>query len=299
LKQRTLKKNISIEGIGLHSGLPVQLIVSAALPGQGIRFVRSDLSKNFIEAKISNVKGTQLATTLSCDGISISTIEHLMSALAGYGIDNATIEINGPEVPILDGSAIAFANAIKTAGVETQLAPKSFLAINKRVELQMNGKLAVVEPSSNFEIHTTIEWEHPSIGYQEFHYKEGITPFEDIASARTFGFAHEADALRKMGLAKGGSLDNAVILDQARVLNPDGLRFTDEFVRHKTLDALGDFKLAGLPILGKFRLHRAGHELHTRLIQEILSNTKNYEIVNASSLKTESVLSNFFRAKAF
>ncbi len=281
--QRTIQAPVSWKGIGLHSGAPVHLTVEPERPNRGIRFVRTDLpGQPEIEAHYRNVVNTQLATTLGrpgSAGVTLSTVEHLLSALGLLEIDNARILIDGPELPIVDGSCIEFLKALQEVGILEQKQPRAVLAIRKRIELKVNEKWAVVEPSSRFEIEASIDWEHPMIGYQEFRFVAGETTPEEIASARTFGFAKDVEALKRMGLARGGSLDNAVVLDDALVLNPSGLRFVDEFVRHKILDAVGDFKLAGLPILGSFRLHRSGHDLHRQLLQEIFSNPDHYEII--------------------
>lgn len=200
----------------------------------------------------------------------------------GLGIDNALVEVDGPEVPILDGSSRPFVTILAKAGLQSQLQRRSFLSLRRKVELKMGEKWAVAEPCSRLEVHASIEWDHPSIGYQEYHYIEGKTPFADLAGARTFGFLQDVEQLKKMGLARGGSLENAVVLDHALVLNPEGLRFPDEFVRHKVLDALGDFKLAGIPIRARVKLHRAGHDLHGQLLSAIFSDSDNYEIEGGS-----------------
>jgi UDP-3-O-[3-hydroxymyristoyl] N-acetylglucosamine deacetylase len=281
--QRTLKSEVSLEGIGLHSGNMIQLKLKPASPNRGVVFVRTDLENTpEISAHYKNIVSTQLATTLGCGKASISTVEHVMAALQGLGIDNVIVEVNGPEVPIMDGSSAVFCKAIEAVGVESQCQVRPYLALRKKVELKIAEKWAVAEPASRLEIHASIEWDHPSIGYQEFHYQEGKTPFEELARARTFGFVREVEALKKMGLARGASLANAVALDHALVLNPEGLRFPDEFVRHKVLDALGDFKLAGIPIHAYVRLHRAGHDLHSQLLTEIFKNPDNFEIIDES-----------------
>lgn len=282
--QKTLKKAIKIHGIGLHSGERAQITIHPARPNQGIQFVRTDLKEAIqIPAHFKHVVNTQLATTLGKGKATVSTVEHLMAALQGMGIDNALVELSGPEVPIMDGSSKPFVDAIKEAGVDSQLQARPYLALRKRVELKIAEKWAVAEPSSRFEIHGSIDWDHPSIGYQEFHYVEGKTSFDELASARTFGFVKDVEALKRMGLARGGSLENAVVLDHALVLNPEGLRYPDEFVRHKVLDAMGDFKLAGIAIQAYIRLHRAGHDLHSQLLAAIFKDPDNFEIVDGTS----------------
>ncbi len=278
--QRTIQKAVTLAGIGLHSGKEARVTLKPAAANKGILFSRTDLEDSLpLEANFRNVINTQMATTLGKGKASVSTVEHLMAALQGFGIDNLLIEVNGPEVPIMDGSSAPFCKAILEAGIELQAVSRTFLRIKKRVEVKLAEKWAVVEPSSAFEVHASIDWDHPAIGFQEFHYVDAKTDFMEIASARTFGFMRDVDALKKMGLALGGSLDNAVVLDHALILNPDGLRYPDEFVRHKVLDALGDFKLAGIAIQGCFKLHRAGHDLHRSILAEVFKDPANYEIV--------------------
>ena len=282
--QKTLKQEITLEGIGLHSGQTVHMSIKPALPGQGIVFVRSDLKDSpAIAAHYINVVDTKLATTLGRGKVTVSTVEHVLAALSGMGVDNAVVEVDNCEIPIMDGSSKVFCEAIEKVGLQSQLQNRSVLAVRRRVEVKHNEKWAVVEPCNRLEIHASIDWDHPSIGYQEFRYVEGETHFSELSSARTFGFLRDVEALKKMGLARGGSLDNAVVLDDALVLNPDGLRYTDEFVRHKVLDALGDFKLAGISIHAFMRLHRAGHEVHSELLKAIFADAKNYEIITATS----------------
>jgi UDP-3-O-[3-hydroxymyristoyl] N-acetylglucosamine deacetylase len=284
--QKTLKDSVTLTGVGIHSGKTARLTMKPARPGFGVRFVRTDLEGcPEIQAHYKNVINTQMATTLGRGQITIGTVEHVLAALQGMGIDNAWIEVDGPEVPIMDGSSGPFCEAIMEVGVTVQRQRRAVLALRRKVEIKVGEKWAVAEPSSRLEIHGSIDWDHPSIGFQEFHFIEGKTDFAELAHARTFGFLHEVEALKRMGLARGGSLDNAVVLDQALVLNPDGLRFPDEFVRHKVLDALGDFKLAGIQIQAFFRLHRAGHDLHSQLLTAIFKDPDNYEIIDDTSVE--------------
>lgn len=288
--QRTLKRAIQLGGIGLHSGKPAKLTFRPARPNQGICFVRSDLEGSpSIAAHYRNVTGTQLATSLGNGKVAVSTVEHVLAALQGMGVDNAIIEVDGPEIPILDGSAAPFCEAIQKAGLESQLQARPFLALRRRVEIKIAEKWAVAEPSSRLEIHASIDWDHPSIGYQEFHYVDGKTAFTELAGARTFGFLKDVEDLKRRGLAQGGSLENAVVMDDALVLNPEGLRFPDEFVRHKVLDALGDFKLAGIAIQGFIRLHRAGHDLHSQLLSAIFRDPDNFEIIDNTSVEERKI----------
>jgi UDP-3-O-[3-hydroxymyristoyl] N-acetylglucosamine deacetylase len=282
--QRTVRKEVSVSGIGVHTGKSAKLTIKPAISNYGVTFTRTDLEgRPSIAAHFKNIVNTQLATTLGRGVVTVSTVEHVLAALQGLGIDNASIEVDGPEIPIMDGSSAAFCEAIESVGIEQLSQPRAFLALRKKVEIKIGEKWAVAEPASRFEIHGSIDWDHPSIGYQEYHYQEGRTSFSELAHARTFGFLKDVEALRRMGLARGGSLENAVVLDHALVLNPEGLRFPDEFVKHKVLDALGDFKLAGISILAYIRLHRAGHDLHSQLLTEIFKNPDNYEIIDGIS----------------
>ena len=278
--QHTLKDLLTIQGIALHSGKTVNMTLKPSAPGSGIRFVRMDLpDAPEIDAHFKNVVNTQLATTLGIGQARVGTVEHLMAALQIFEVDNLRIEIDGPEVPILDGSAATFCEALEQIGLQSQLQARPYLQVRRRIELKIAERWAVAEPSSRLEIDETVEWDHPVIGHQRFHYSEGITPYSELASARTFGFLKDVENLKRMGLARGGSLENAVVLDEGNVLNPEGLRYPDEFVRHKVLDALGDFKLAGIPIHAHVRLHRAGHDLHSQLLAAIFQDEDNYEII--------------------
>lgn len=256
------------------------MTVHPGKPNQGIVFIRADLEgAPEIPAGFRSVLDTQLATTLGIGRITVSTVEHLMAAFAGLGVDNAVVEVSGPEIPILDGSSAHFTEAMTAVGLETQLAPRTTLVLKRKVEVHLGEKWAVAEPAFRLEVHSSIEWDHPAIGYQEYRYVQGRTSFLEIAAARTFGFMKDVEALRRLGLIRGGSLDNAVVLDEAGVLNSDGLRFSDEFVRHKVLDALGDLKLAGIEIAARFRLHRSGHDVHHQILTAIFRDPSNYEIV--------------------
>lgn len=276
--QTTLRTPVTLKGVGLHSGQPAVLRILPAPPSYGIRFCRTDLDGlPEIHAHYEQVSNTQLATTLGRGSATVSTVEHLLAALSGLGIDNAMLEVDGPEVPILDGSAGPFCLAILQAGLEAQEKFRPELIIRRKVEVKIDEKWASIEPCDRLEIHGSIDWKHPAIGYQEFSFIEGETPFGDLAGARTFGFLKDVEALKRMGLARGGSLDNAVVLDESTILNPGGLRFPDEFARHKVLDALGDLKLAGVALRGRVRLHRAGHDLHSQLLHEIFRNPAHFE----------------------
>ena len=271
-RQKTLAREVQFSGIGLHSGAALECVIAPAPVDHGIVFRRVDLEPAVeLSAQHHWVVDTQLATTLGRGSVTVSTVEHILSALSGAGVTNAVVRVNGSEIPVMDGSASAFHAGLLEVGIVEQAAPQAFWVIQKKLELQIGEKWVTVEPADHFSIHGSIEWDHPCIGYQEMTYEAGVTPYEELCAARTFGFLHEVSALQSRGLARGGSLENAVVLDRALVLNPEGLRYRDEFIRHKLLDAIGDLALAGLPILGHFRLHRAGHDLHHQLLQMIFS----------------------------
>ncbi len=256
------------------------MTIHPARPNVGIHFVRTDLSgRPEIAANFKNVVCTRLATTLGKGDVKISTVEHLLAAFQGLGIDNAWIEVNGPELPILDGSSAPFVEAMDSVGIVSQAMVRPIVALRRKVELKVGEKWAVAEPSSKLEVHGSFEWDHPAIGYQEYYFIEGQTDFRDIAAARTFCLLRDVEKMQKMGLALGGSLDNAVVMDDSNVLNPGGLRYPNELARHKVLDALGDFKLAGIGLRAYIRMHRSGHELHSQLLSAIFADENNYEIV--------------------
>jgi UDP-3-O-[3-hydroxymyristoyl] N-acetylglucosamine deacetylase len=241
----------------------------------GIRFVRTDLDGSpEIPALVDFVVNTRMATTIGRGNATVSTVEHLMCALFAAGIDNARVELNAPEVPISDGSSAEFFAALIRAGLEIQRAHRKVWKLRKRVELKSGEKWGVAEPSSVLDVSASVEFDHHAIGYQDFRYIHGQTSFEDFGAARTFGFIREVEALQKMGLALGGSLANAVVLDDSGVMNPGGLRYENEFARHKVLDALGDFALSGHQIQARIRLHRSGHDLHRDLLKAILAESE-------------------------
>jgi len=261
---------VECAGIGLHSGAPVKLRILPAPAGSGIRFRRTDLDNFEIEALGRNVARVSYATSLMKKGVLISTTEHLLSALIGTGIDNAIIELDNLELPILDGSALPFVEMIQRAGIRKQRRARSYLRICRELELREGNKFIAVYPADNYSVSYTIDFPHPLIGREVFQadlsdgqYLRGIAP------ARTFGFLHEAEAMRQQGLIRGASKENAVVLTRDAVLNPP-LRFTDEFVRHKVLDLIGDLALVGKQILGSIVADRAGHAMHTALVSRIL-----------------------------
>lgn len=287
--QRTLKESISTQGIGLHSGAPVNLTFRPAPANHGIVFVRTDLDRPVtIPALAENVVDTSLATTLGKDGVRIGTVEHLMAALAGLGIDNVRIELDGPEVPIMDGSAAPFAYLVKTAGIRVQDEPKSFIVIKKPVTVNDGDKEATFAPASRFRVDCTIDFKHPLISDQSISFEFSDRNFSrEVARARTFGFLRDVEMLKKMGLARGGGLENAIVVDEFSILNPDGLRFPDEFARHKLLDAIGDVSLFGRPVIGALRVLKSGHALNHKLVTKVLSDPSNYVVVRAHRREVE------------
>ena len=283
LKQRTLKKKISTTGVGLHTGVKVTLTIRPAAPNSGIVFRRVDLTPPVdIPAQAFYVTDTRLSTLIENGGAKVSTIEHLMSALAGLGIDNATVDITGPEVPIMDGSAAPFVFLLQTAGIEEQKPAKRFIRIIAPIESKVGDKWARFDPHHGFKVDFSIEFPHPVFGAEN---KRVVIDFavqsylKEISRARTFGFMHEVETMREVGLALGGSLDNAIVLDEFRVLNSDGLRYDNELVKHKVLDAVGDLYLLGSPLIGAYTAYKSGHALNNRLLRETLENKDAWEYV--------------------
>ncbi|OCC15388.1 UDP-3-O-[3-hydroxymyristoyl] N-acetylglucosamine deacetylase [Dissulfuribacter thermophilus] len=285
--QHTLKKEVKVAGIGLHTGEKVYMTIKPAPQDFGICFKRIDDGKEaIIPATYSNVCFTQLCTTIgiqTSEGMkTVSTIEHLMAALFGLGVDNALIEIHGPEVPSMDGSAAPFYSIMKKAGLRPQNSPRKFLKIKKRVAISIDDKEISIEPANHFLVDFEIDFDHSLIEKQRFISKINSKCFErHIARARTFGFLHEVEYLRKNGFARGGSLENAVVIGENGVLNGDGLRFPDEFVRHKVLDLIGDLYLLGYRILGKVVSKKSGHTLHNALTHELIAQKDAWELVEA------------------
>jgi UDP-3-O-[3-hydroxymyristoyl] N-acetylglucosamine deacetylase len=270
IMQKTLATTVSCSGVGVHSGKQVNLTVKPAPANHGIRFTRVDLpSQPCIHARFNKVVDTSLATVIGSEGFIVSTIEHLMASFAGMSIDNALVEVDSYELPIMDGSAGPFSRMLKSAGHEAQETPRVFFIVQEPIELKVGNKFVGVYPSPCFQITYTIEYDHPLIQTQT--HSVAITPnnFEsEIADARTFGFLHEVEYLKRFGLAQGGSLENALVIDQKNVLNTDGLRFKDEFVRHKILDCIGDFSLLGLPLIGKVVAKRSGHNFNHAFMEK-------------------------------
>ncbi|MEE9397106.1 MAG: UDP-3-O-acyl-N-acetylglucosamine deacetylase [Methylococcales bacterium] len=289
IRQRTLKNVIRATGVGLHTGEKVYLTLRPAAPGSGIKFRRVDLDEPVvIEAKAEWVGDTRLSTTLIRDNVRISTVEHLLSAFAGLGIDNAYVDVSAPEVPIMDGSAGPFVFLIQSAGIEEQDVPKRYIRIKRKVKVQDGDKWAMFEPFDGFKVTFTIDFDHPAFHKEsqtasiDFSYTSFV---KEVSRARTFGFMSDIEALRKNNLALGGSLNNAVVVDQYRVLNEDGLRYMDEFVKHKILDAIGDLYLLGHSLIGAFTGYKSGHDLNNNLLQTLLDQEDAWEEVSFQKAK--------------
>jgi len=284
IKQRTLKNVIRATGVGLHTGKKILLTLRPAPANSGIIFRRIDLDVPVeIEARPDNVGDTMLSTSLVKGDVKISTVEHLLSALAGFGIDNAYIDLSSDEVPIMDGSAGPFVFLIQSAGVDEQNAVKRFMRIKERVRVEDNDKWAMFEPFEGFKVGFTIEFDHPMFhdGNCKAEIDFSTTSYvKEVSRARTFGFMRDVELLRKNNLALGGSLDNAIVVDDYRILNEDGLRYEDECVKHKILDAIGDLYLLGHSLIGSFTGFKSGHALNNRLLRELLAKESAWELVS-------------------
>ena len=281
LKQRTLKKQISATGVGLHNGEKVTLTLKPAAINTGIVFVRTDLpGAPTIQVQPDAVRDTRMCSALEHNGSRVATVEHLMSALAGLGVDNIIVEVTASEIPIMDGSAGPFIYLLQSAGIIEQPAAKKFIKIKKLVEVKDGDKWVTFEPYHGFKMDFTIEFAHPvfenSGSNVKIDFKDN-TYIKEISRARTFGFMHEVEYLRANGLARGGSLDNAIVLDEYRVLNTDGLRYEDEFAKHKVLDAIGDLYMLGHPLLGAFTAFKSGHGLNNALLIALLADDDAWE----------------------
>lgn len=283
IKQRTLKNVIRATGVGLHTGEKVYLTLRPAVPDTGIVFRRVDLDSPVdIPAKAENVGDTRLSTTLVKDGARISTVEHLLSAFAGLGIDNAYVDVSAPEVPIMDGSAGPFVFLIQSAGVEEQNVAKRFIRIKRPAEVTEGDKIARFEPFNGFKVSFGIDFDHPAMASDSRRSEIDFssTSFvKEVSRARTFGFLRDIEMLRDSGLALGGSMDNAIVVDDFRVLNEDGLRYENEFVKHKILDAIGDLYLLGHSLIGAFSGYKSGHELNNRLLKALIAQPEAWEEV--------------------
>lgn len=283
IRQRTLRNSIRATGVGLHSGKKVYLTLRPAAVNTGIVFRRVDLDPVVeIPATAENVGDTTLSTTLVKDGIRISTVEHLLSAMAGLGIDNAYVEMSAAEVPIMDGSAGPFVFLLQSAGIEEQSVAKKFIRIKREIRVEEDDKFASFLPRNGFKVTFTIDFDHPVFRGRPACAEVDFcsTSFvREVSRARTFGFMHEMEHLRSKGLARGGSVDNAIVVDDYRILNEDGLRYEDEFVRHKVLDAIGDLYLLGNSLIGEFRAHKSGHALNNKLLRALMAQQDAWEVV--------------------
>lgn len=284
LQQRTLKSLIRATGVGLHSGVKVTMTLRPAAPDTGIVFRRVDLDPPVeLRADPFAVGDTRLASCLERDGVKIATVEHLMSALSGLGIDNAWVDVDAAEIPIMDGSAAPFVFLIQSAGIEEQKAAKKFIRVKKTVRIEEGDKWAELSPYDGFRLTFSIVFSHPvfdksktsvTVDFAEHSY------VREVARARTFGFMQDVEHMRSQGLALGGSMENAIVMDEYRVLNADGLRYGDEFVKHKVLDAVGDLYLLGHPLLGAFSAHKSGHALNNKLLRALLADKTAWEMVS-------------------
>ncbi len=280
MKQTTISKPIKVSGIGLHTGVEVNLTLKPAPPNTGYVFVRTDLDNFEVPASVEYISHCSYATTLLRKGVLLSTCEHLLAALRGSGVDNCFIELDNIEIPIMDGSSENFIELIENAGITKQNAERRFLQINKKVEIEQGDRKMSIEPANKYEIECLIDFPHPFIKKQTFNFVFENGSFgREIASARTFGFTAEIEMLRKANLALGGSLDNAIVLTPNGMLNENPLRYPDEFVRHKILDIIGDFALLGMPILGKIKAEKSGHSVHASLMSKLLKTENAWEIV--------------------
>ncbi len=284
IKQRTLKNCIRAKGVGLHTGKLIQMALRPAVVNTGIIFRRMDREPPLeIPAKVNYIGDTRLSTSLERDGVKVSTVEHLLSALAGFGVDNAYIDLDAGEVPIMDGSSGPFVFLIQSASIVEQNAPRKFLRIRKKLRVESGDKWAVFEPYDGFRLGFTIDFKHPAFapGHSHAEFNFSTTSYvKEVSRARTFGFLREVEQLQERNLALGGSLDNAVVMDDYRVLNEHGLRYRDECVRHKILDAIGDLYLLGHSLIGSFSGYKSGHALNSVLLKSLLEHTEAWELVS-------------------
>ncbi len=277
--QKTLSNKVTVSGTGVHSGKLTNLTIKPAPENHGIKFRRVDLpGTQDIQAIFRMVVDTSLATVLGTNGAIVSTIEHLMASFSGLGIDNALVEVDDYEIPIMDGSAWAFTQLIENAGIKKQTAPQHFIIVKKKIKVMDSDKSVAIYPESNFKVTCKIDFDHHLIGEQKIIFDRAKDSFaKKISRARTFGFIKDLELLKRFSLGKGGSLDNAIIIDKNKILNKEGLRYPDEFVRHKLLDSLGDFSLLGMPVQGHIVSHKSGHALNHMFIKELLKNKDAWE----------------------
>lgn len=299
--QRTIKNEIACKSVGLHSGRKIEMVIRPAGVDEGIVFVRTDLpARNKIKADVHNVVDTTLATTIGSNGVTVSTVEHLMSAFSGMGVDNALVEIDASELPIMDGSAQPFVELLKNVGTRSQGKVKKLLVVKNKVAVSDGVGTAMFVPSAEFEITYDIEFNHKDIGSQSYHFKfSDVSYEEEIGAARTFGFLRDVEYLQARGLALGGSLKNAIVLDENRIINKEGLRFPDEFVRHKILDSIGDLALLGIPIIGHFVASKSGHRLNNLLLKELLLRKECWALVDNFSKEEISLNRESLRVPSF
>lgn len=289
MDQRTIARQVSFTGIGLHLGKKVNVTIRPANADHGIVFLRTDTPKPVeIKADAASVVDTRFATTIGYNGAKVSTVEHLLAAFMGLGIDNALVEIDSSEVPIMDGSASPFVYLLKTAGIISQKKPKKFLVIKRTIRVSDGDKRVILAPFKGLKITYTVDFDHPLIANQSYSAEFCNGTFErEISRARTFGFLKDVEVLKANGLAKGGSLDNAIVVGDFRILNEDGLRFHDEFVRHKILDSIGDLSLLGVPVIGHLIAYKSGHSLNYRLMEKVISNQKNWKLMEVCEKEFE------------
>ena len=285
-RQHTLSKPVYCKGIGVHSGKVVNMTIKPAKLNFGIKFKRTDIAESpLISAHINNVVDTSLATVIGTDGVIVSTIEHLMASFTGLGIDNALVELDNYELPIMDGSAGPFAKMIQETGIQEQLGSRMYFIVKKPIEVSSDGKKVGAYPSNSFRLSCFIDFNHPLILKQSYEINLADGSFEkEVSHARTFGFLHEVEYMRRFGLARGGSLENAVVIDQEKVVNEGGLRYPDEFVRHKLLDCLGDFSLLGMPILGHIQVHKSGHAFNHAFLKKFFEEKESWSTNTLSDL---------------
>ncbi|WP_406017795.1 UDP-3-O-acyl-N-acetylglucosamine deacetylase [Succinivibrio sp.] len=304
INQRTILKPVSMTGIGLHSGAKVEVAFRPAPADTGIVYTRTDLTPNVtMKCTADNVKDTQLCTALVNEsGVRISTVEHLTATLSALGIDNLFIDVNAPEIPVMDGSAQPFIYLFASVGIQELSSPKKFLRVVRKVRVENEGKWAELTPSeSGFNLDLQIDFNHPAMDKDKQHYAMSFTGeafARDVSRARTFCFMRDVEYMHAHNLALGGSLENAVVLDDHRVINPEGLRYEDEFVKHKLLDAIGDLYMDGHSILANFKAYKTGHDLNNRLLRALLSDSSNYEVIQfADTQKAKSNVINFLDTK--
>ncbi len=298
MRQHTIKNSISFSGIGLHTGCDVNVRIMPSKEGSGITFIRKDIAGAApIKAVAANVVATSYATSLGVNGVKVSTVEHLLAAFYGLGVDNAVVELDGPEVPVLDGSAAHFIEMLEEIGFIEQPASKKYLVVKKPIKVADGDKYVLLLPSEGqkFTVDYSIDFSHPFLSKQTFSSLFSRDVFKDeVASARTFGFLRDYEMLRSNGLARGGSLKNAIVIGDNAILNEDGLRYPDEFVRHKVLDMVGDISLTGHPVIGRLVAHRSGHALNYRLVQEILKRAGSWKLKESLAEERDEAEGRFF-----